>query len=64
MHKTSKHQKELWGRFTKSGSVYDYLAYRGCVIDSSIQATYEFQTANEILATETAVKNSDQSRIP
>lgn len=29
MNKTSKHQQELWKRFTKSGSVYDYLAYKG-----------------------------------
>lgn len=58
MHETSKHQQELWRRFTKSGSVCDYLAYRG------IPDTSDTQTANGILATETAVKNSDQSRIP
>lgn len=64
MNETSKHRQELWMRFTKSGSVFDYLAYRGIPAAGGIQAADELQAANGILATETAVKNSDQSQIP
>lgn len=58
MNETSKHQQELWRRFTKSGSICDYLAYRGIPSAGGIQAANGIQTA------ETFVKNLDQSQIP
>lgn len=64
MNETSKHRQELWRRFTKSGSVCDYLAYRGIPAAGGIQAADELQAANGIQAAQPFVKNSDQSQIP
>ncbi len=64
MNETSKHRQELWRRFTKSGSVSDYLAYRGIPAAGGIQAADELQAVNGIQAAQTAIRNSDQSQIP
>lgn len=64
MNETINHRQELWRRFAKSGSICDYLAYRGIPTVDGIQAAGGLHAANEIHAVKSFVKNSDQSQIP